>query len=132
MLANAAFLKTTGYTADEVIGRNCRFLQGSDTDRPTIDTIRSDVESGRESTHDLLNDRKDGTPFWNWLYFSPVFDDDGKLIYFFASSSMSQKTGAPESWRQPNESCFVRLSIARKTRWLWFKALSTEPRPQCR
>lgn len=85
VLANAAFLATTGYTAEEVIGRNCRFLQGSDTDRSTVDDIRADVEEGQETTRDVLNYRKDGTPFWNRLYISPVRDDAGDLIYFFAS-----------------------------------------------
>ncbi|MGI4746952.1 MAG: PAS domain-containing protein [Janthinobacterium lividum] len=85
VLANAAFLTSTGYTAEEVIGWNCRFLQGSDTDRSTVDEVRGDVEEGRETTRELLNYRKDGTPFWNRLFISPVLDDAGDLIYFFAS-----------------------------------------------
>jgi PAS domain S-box-containing protein len=85
VLANAAFLTSTGYSADEVVGRNCRFLQGNDTDRATVDDVRRNVQDGRETTRDLLNYRKDGTAFWNRLYISPVRDDAGDVIYFFAS-----------------------------------------------
>ena len=85
VLANAAFLLTTGYAAEEVIGRNCRFLQGEHTDRTMMAEVRSAVAAGQEITRDLLNYRKDGTTFWNRLFISPVLDDAGGLAYFFAS-----------------------------------------------
>lgn len=85
VLANAAFLATTGYAANEVIGSNCRFLQGSDTNRTTVDEIRAAVAAKLEITRDILNYRKDGTGFWNRLFVSPVFDETGRLAYFFAS-----------------------------------------------
>lgn len=85
VLANKAFLEETGYSAEEVLGRNCRFLQGPATDPAVVAEVREAVRAGREITAEMLNYRKDGTPFWNQLYISPVYDDDGQLLYFFAS-----------------------------------------------
>jgi PAS domain S-box-containing protein len=85
IFVNAAFSTLTGYAREEVIGRNCRFLQGSDTCRADIAEIRDAVASMRSVEIDLLNYRKDGEPFWNRLLISPVFDAGGALAYFFAS-----------------------------------------------
>jgi PAS domain S-box-containing protein len=82
---NAAFQKLTGYERDEIIGRNCRFLLGADTDRDAVTRVRAAVESGHDIDVDLLNYRKDGSTFWNALYLSPVRDDDGRIRFFFAS-----------------------------------------------
>ncbi len=80
--ANPAFLHATGYRADEIIGRNCRFLQGPDTDHTTIATMRAAVADERACTVILLNYRKDGSEFWQELTISPVRDDDAALLYF--------------------------------------------------
>ncbi len=85
VFANEAFQKLTGYSRDELLGQNCRFLQGDDTDPQAIDQIRNAVARGEDIAIDLLNYRKDGTAFWNALYLSPVRDDDGKIQFFFAS-----------------------------------------------
>ncbi len=85
VMANKAFLDSTGYGVDEVIGRNCRFLQGPGTDPKTVDTIRQAIIDERILTIEILNYRKDGSSFWNELYLNPIHDDDGQLIYFFAS-----------------------------------------------
>lgn len=85
VLANQAFLDLTGYTAEEVVGRNCRFLQGEDTCRVAVAEVRAAVAQAREANVELLNYRKDGSAFWNALHLSPIFDDDGELLYFFAS-----------------------------------------------
>lgn len=86
---NSAFETLTGYTAAEIIGRNCRFLQGPNTDPADIASIRSAVAERRRVTLDLLNYRRNGSPFWNRLMVTPVFADgaDGPntLRYFFAS-----------------------------------------------
>ncbi|NMG41373.1 PAS domain-containing protein [Chelativorans sp. ZYF759] len=82
---NNSFLKLTGYEREEVMGRNCRFLQGPDTDSGSVDTIRSALENLSDVAIDILNYRKDGTPFWNALYISPVIDETGELQFFFAS-----------------------------------------------
>jgi PAS domain S-box-containing protein len=78
-------LDLTGYREDQLMGRNCRMLQGPDTDRATVDEIRGALREQRAVAVDILNYKADGTPFWNALYIGPVFDHDGKLLYFFAS-----------------------------------------------
>ena len=85
IFANNAFLNLTGYSRDEVNGRNCRFLQGPDTDPATVDAIRNAIAARQDITCDILNYKKDGTPFWNGLYISPVPDAAGDVQYFFAS-----------------------------------------------
>jgi PAS domain S-box-containing protein len=85
IFANDAFLALTGYGRDEVIGRNCRFLQGPDTDPDQVDRLRHAVAHGEDVALDILNYRKDGSTFWNALYLSPVRGKAGEIAYFFAS-----------------------------------------------
>jgi PAS domain S-box-containing protein len=83
--ANRAFLKLTRYNLDEVIGRNCRFLQGSDTDPTAVQRIREAIADGLEIHQELLNYRKDGSPFWNELFMTPLTDEEGRITYFLGS-----------------------------------------------
>jgi PAS domain S-box-containing protein len=85
VLANQAFLDLSGYNAEEVLGRNCRFLQGAGTSPVAIDAIRAGVAAEQDFHVEILNYRKDGTAFWNQLNVSPVHDEAGQLLYFFAS-----------------------------------------------
>lgn len=85
IFANPAFLRLTGYSWREVAGRNCRFLQGAGTDEAARRRIRAAIDGNKEIAIDLLNYRKDGSSFWNSLYISPVFDEQGERRYFFAS-----------------------------------------------
>ena len=85
IFANAAFTKLTGYSRDDILGQNCRFLQGPETDRADVAKIRDAVERRVAIEVDLLNHKKNGERFWNRLLISPVFDEDGRLTYFFAS-----------------------------------------------
>jgi PAS domain S-box-containing protein len=85
IFANDAFLRLTGYHRDEVIGRNCRFLQGPETDPTQVDRLRRAVARGEDVALDILNYRKDGSTFWNALYLSPVRDKSGEILYFFGS-----------------------------------------------
>ncbi len=85
VLANEAFLKLTGYSAGEVIGRNCRFLQGKATSRTAVAEIRAAIAQHRDATIEVLNYKKDGTPFWNQLHISALRDADGEVAYYFAS-----------------------------------------------
>jgi len=85
VLANKAFLELTGYTADEVIGRNCRFLQGEGTSRGALEQIKQALAEERDLEVEILNYRKDGSAFWNQLSLSPVHGDDGALLYVFGS-----------------------------------------------
>jgi PAS domain S-box-containing protein len=79
---NPAFEEISGYTADEVLGHNCRFLQADDRDQPALDELREALVEGQECRVVLRNYRKDGTPFWNELYVSPVHDEEGRLTNF--------------------------------------------------
>ena len=83
--ANASFLHLTGYSREEILGRNCRFLQGPDTSALTVAALRKAVDHAHDIAVDILNYRKDGTPFWNALYLSPVTSAAGELQFFFAS-----------------------------------------------
>ncbi len=85
VFANAAFAQLTGYDRNDILGRNCRFLQGAETDSKDVARIRDAIEQKKTIELELLNYRADGTTFWNRLLVSPVFDDDGELTYFFAS-----------------------------------------------
>jgi len=85
VMANQAFIDLTGFEAQEVIGRNCRFLQGPDTCKIAIAEIRASIAEGRSVTTELLNYRKDGSTFWNELHISPIRDDKGAVIYIFGS-----------------------------------------------
>ena len=79
---NAAFEKITGYATEEVLGQNCRFLQGTDHQQPGLDAIRRAIRQGTEAKAELRNYRKDGSPFWNELYIAPVKDQQGRLTHF--------------------------------------------------
>lgn len=85
VFVNEAFQDLTGYSREECIGRNCRFLQGTDTDPRTVSKIRYAVERGEDVAVDILNYRKDGSSFWNALYLSPVRGGNGDIQFFFAS-----------------------------------------------
>lgn len=82
--ATKAFFDLTGYRPDDVFGHNCRFLQGSGTDPEAIQHIHDAVEERRPIVIDILNYRKDGTPFWNRLRIRPSFNAEGALDGFVA------------------------------------------------
>jgi PAS domain S-box-containing protein len=79
---NPAFTRSTGYTLEEVVNRNCRFLQGPNTDPAAVATLRSEVAAGRAATVTLLNYRKDGSAYWNQVSVSPVFDADDRVVSY--------------------------------------------------
>ncbi|KAF8406775.1 hypothetical protein HHK36_008867 [Tetracentron sinense] len=82
MYASNGFFSMTGYSSKEVIGRNCRFLQGPDTDQDEVAKVRNAVKTGKSYCGRLLNYKKDGTPFWNLLTIAPIKDDTGNVIKF--------------------------------------------------
>src|SRR3989442_10884726 len=79
---NPAFERITGYCMDEVLGRNCRFLQGTDTDPATVAVMRQAIAEQRDCQVIIRNYRKDGTTFWNELTSSPVHDGRGQVTHF--------------------------------------------------
>uniref|UniRef100_A0A0D9W3C5 non-specific serine/threonine protein kinase n=1 Tax=Leersia perrieri TaxID=77586 RepID=A0A0D9W3C5_9ORYZ len=103
--ASEGFFAMTGYSPREVVGRNCRFLQGPETDREEVGKIRDAVKDGRSFCGRLLNYRKDGTPFWNLLTVTPIKDDAGNVIKFIGMQvEVSKYTeGLSDKRMRPNE-----------------------------
>lgn len=85
VFVNQAFEALTGFSAAEVLGRNCRFMQGPLTEESGIQRLRDAIARRERIDIDLLNHRRDGTPFWNGLMVAPVFAADGALLYFVAT-----------------------------------------------
>jgi PAS domain S-box-containing protein len=112
VFVNDAFVKLTGYARDEVTGRNCRFLQGPDTDAGTVAAIAEAIEQHRDVACEVLNYRKDGTTFWNALFISPVLDEAGELLFFFAS----QLDVTERRRREQIERDMIEAAVASRTR----------------
>ncbi|RUR27395.1 EAL domain-containing protein [Vreelandella andesensis] len=94
---NDAFCRMTGYSSEEVLGRNCRLLQGVDTDLGSISTMRQAIAERRCVDVTLLNYRKDGTPFWNFLSLSPMLDEAGVCSHYIGIQQDITKTREQES-----------------------------------
>ncbi|KAL7439598.1 hypothetical protein ACHAXH_004092 [Discostella pseudostelligera] len=80
--ASSGFYELTGYTREQVLGRNCRFLQGSGTSRKAVDILRTAVANGTDATVCLLNYKADGTPFWNQLFVAALRDGDNCIVNY--------------------------------------------------
>lgn len=85
IFANGAFCQLTGYDVDEIVGRNCRFLQGPATDKNAVARVQAAIARRWDVTEELINYRKDGSMFWNALFVNPVFDRGGRLVYLFGT-----------------------------------------------
>ena len=83
--ASPGFYKLTGYTQDQVLGRNCRFLQGPATDPRAVDIIRKAVATGADATTCLLNYKADGSPFWNQFFIAALRDADNCIVNYVSS-----------------------------------------------
>ncbi|CAK9231174.1 unnamed protein product [Sphagnum troendelagicum] len=104
LYASAGFFNMTGYTPQEVIGHNCRFLQGPETDPEDVRKIREALQMGRNFCGRLLNYKKNGSAFWNLLTITPIKDDDGKVLKFIGMQvEVSKHTeGKKEKALRPN------------------------------
>ncbi len=112
VFANDAFIQLSGYSRDEVIGRNCRFLQGPETDRAEVARIAAAIAAHESVTAEILNYRKDGSTFWNALYISPVFDAAGGVSHFFGSQlDVTARNRAAQELRDANAA----LACAKET-----------------
>ncbi|MFK3818969.1 PAS domain-containing protein [Pseudomonas sp. NPDC089407] len=80
--ANPAFERLTGYSDDDILYRDCRFLQGTDHAQPGVAAIREAIRQGQPCRQVLRNYRKDGSPFWNQLSITPVYNEADELTYY--------------------------------------------------
>ena len=96
---NQAFIELTGYSTEEIIGRNCRFLRGVGTEADLSDQLRVGIAGKVPVMVEILNYKKDGTPFRNAVMVAPIFDGDGELEYFLGSQ-VELPAGADEARKQ--------------------------------
>ena len=102
--ASPGFERLTGYRAAEVVGRNCRFLQGAGSDPATVARVREAVRAARPCSVEVLNYKKDGTPFWNALSLSPVRDSGGMVTHFVGvQADVSERRRADEAVRESEQ-----------------------------
>lgn len=114
VFCNVAFQTLTGYAREEIVGRNCRFLQGPKTDVESVTRVREAIREGHDIDIDLLNYRKDGSTFWNALYMSPVRDKEGVIRFFFASQlDVTDRVEAQKIISQQKE--LVEREVVRRT-----------------
>ena len=101
---NQAFLRLTGYAEAEILGRNCRFLQGPETDPSAVAALREGVRNAAEVSVELLNYRKDGTPFWNALTVGPVVDGSGRVTHMVGvQTDVSDRKRVDEAVRRSEQ-----------------------------
>ena len=112
VFANPAFSTITGYSREETIGRNYRFLQGPQTDKGALDQIRTTLRQHQAFHGELLNYRKDGTAFWNELSISPVFDEGTSLTHFVGVMNDVSGRRQAEDARRESEARFRTLTDA--------------------
>ncbi|GBU18917.1 signal transduction histidine kinase [Methylobacterium sp.] len=101
---NDAFTQQTGYGRHEVVGRNCRMLQGPDSDRAEVARIRAAIAAGQPCEVELFNYRKDGTRFWNAMTINPVRNAEGVVTHFYsAQADMTEKQRLEQAMRNAND-----------------------------
>jgi phosphoserine phosphatase RsbU/P len=110
---NEGFERATGYAAADVLGKNCRFLQGPDTDPAAVTEIRAAVAAERECIVEILNYRRDGTTFWNRLSITPVRDGHGEVTHYIGvQSDVTARREAEHGLRRANEALEEDLRLA--------------------
>ena len=100
--ASHGFLALTGYSLDQVLGRNCRFLQGPQSDSRAIEILRNGIKNGYDTTTVILNYRFDGTPFWNQLFIGPLKDSFGNVVNFLGVQCKVSELYAEAFLKTPN------------------------------
>jgi PAS domain S-box-containing protein len=94
---NDAFVALTGYQRDEIIGRNCRFLRGAGSEPELCEILRTSIRNRQPVMVEILNYKRDGTPFRNAVMVAPIFDADGELEYFLGSQAAVAEGSAAHS-----------------------------------
>jgi PAS domain S-box-containing protein len=106
---NAPFIELTGYPEAEIVGRNCRFLAGPATEPWLTETIKSGVRKHRPVLVEILNYKRDGTPFRNAVLVAPIFDEEGELEYFLGSQvELEADAPGPNSSRRMASAMMVK------------------------
>ena len=119
--ANRGFERMTGYASEEAMGRNCRFLQGTDRDQPARHGLRAALQEGREWTGVLRNYRKDGAVFYNETYVSPVRGKGGRVTHFVGvQTDVTERLRTEEELRRREESLSASQRIARLGSWEFY------------
>lgn len=96
-----AFERLTGFSLQEALGRNCRFLQGKDTDPASVAVMRQTIKSQTSCNIEILNYRKDGTAFWNAVFISPIRDEAGRVTNFIGvQTDITERRKLEEQLRQ--------------------------------
>ena len=128
IFVNPAFTAITGYAREEVLGRNCRFLQGPGADPAVLAEMRAAQAERRAFRGMLLNYRKDGIPFWNGLTISPVFDDAGELVNFVGvQADLTARVEALEKARQSEARLALAQRVAHLGSWEQTFRLGSDP-----
>jgi PAS domain S-box-containing protein len=91
--ASQGFLNLTGYSLDQILGRNCRFLQGPETDPKSVERIRKAIDQGNDMSVCLLNYRVDGTTFWNQFFIAALRDQNGNVTNFVGVQCKGKYSG---------------------------------------
>ena len=126
---NPAFLALSGYPEEEVLGRNCRFLQGPDTDPATVQAMRDAIQEARPVQVMVRNYKKDGTPFWNEITVSPVLDAYGTLTHFVGiQTDITARIDAERILRDSEERYRSLIQATTQTVWV-VDAQGAIPRP---
>ncbi|PTL38607.1 PAS domain-containing protein [Alkalicoccus saliphilus] len=95
--ANEGFSNLTGYDREEIMGKNCRFLQGERTEEAALDQIRQAVKKKEPLSVEILNYKKDGTPFWNLLHIDPIYlETEGQYYFVGIQKDITQTKEAEE------------------------------------
>ena len=112
---NASFIELTGYAEDEIVGRNCRFLAGPATEPWLTETIRGGVRKHRPVLVEILNYKRDGTPFRNAVLVAPIFDEKGELEFFLGSQvELEADAPSPNSNRRMAAAVLVKALTPRQ------------------
>ncbi len=129
IFATNEFYRVTGYRPDEVIGQNCRFLQGWNTDKRDIEEIRDAIAERRQVSLEILNYTKRGDEVLNSLYLSPCFDDSGKMVRYLGYQTFctreAQSDDALYRVILPLSGC--RVSLQRYSKGGFHSGYRTEP-----
>lgn len=100
---NEAFIALTGYPREEIVGRNCRFLRGEGTEPELTEQLRKGIAARLPVMVEIMNYKRDGTPFRNAVMIAPIFDADGELEWFLGSQAEIADTAGPTRAAQARE-----------------------------